>query len=609
MYIDKHTDRLRFFSELYESAKNSRSDVAASLTRHWNQYCGSDEIDGSAERAQAVRNITYEIIESQINSDIPAPKVDAKRYSVRHDHNATAIERLCAKVRDELPFEEFNDMDERYTYIFGGSVWLVEWDSERVDAGEVGGVKVSCISPEDFVPQPNIYRVEDMEYCFLRFITTRDELRRRYHITAEQARKAATEQEGLCRADDDTVTLVVCFWRDEAGEVCRFAWSGDVILSDVERYYRRKDCFCKKCGQRVNLCRCEKPERELRDLDGETLAHPIFLSDNNCIPATTTVFGGEGDEGCYEVPTRLPYYQPHSFPIVIRRNISADKQLLGQSDCEFLRPEQQQINKVESRIMQKLMRSGITPLVPEDASVTLNNAIFGQVIRLRPGESAANYGTVDTTPDIAQDIAQAERLYEHAKRVIGISDAYQGLDTTHNESGYARQIRIRQAAGRLESKRRMKYTAYAAIDRLIFEHYLAYADEPRVLSYTDCFGVKHQSTFNRYDFLEYDPTRDLYYYDDGYLFSVDLSGGPEQQREEMWEKNLENLQAGTLGDPADYATLLRYWQNQERSHYPFAKENVAYFLDLIRRKGESDDEYNGQYNGEESGDCGLPETV
>lgn len=609
MFIDRHTDRLSFFADLYENAKNSLAEVLDTLRMHYEQYKGSDLIDGSTERAQAVRNITYEIIESQVNSDIPAPKVDAKRYSIRHDRNAAAVERLCAKVRNELPFEEHNDMDERYTYIYGGSVWLVEWDSSYSEAGERGRVRVECINPRDFIPQPNIYRVEDMEYCFIRFVTTRDELCRKYGITREAAALAATEQEDLGgRHDEDTVTVVLCYWRNQAGEVCRFVWSGETVLADIEGFYKRKRCICTACGSSAEACRCEKPKRGFEDEGYETLSHDVLLDDGSILPATTTVYENEGDAAtrAYEIPTRIPYYVPRRFPVVIRKNTSCDKQLLGQSDCEFLRPQQQQINKVESRIMQKLMRSGITPLVPEDATITLNNAIFGQVIRLRPGESAASYGTVDTTPNISQDIAQGERLYEHAKRTIGISDAYQGLDTAKNESGYSRQIRLQQAAGRLESKRRMKYSAYAEIDRMIFEHYLAYADEPRVLSYTDCFGVRHRATFNRYDFLEYDPTANGYYYDDGYLFSVDLSGGPEQQREDMWEKNLKNLQAGTLGDPTAPATLLRYWQNQERAHYPYARENVAYFMDLIKRKGGASYECEQEQEGNPGG---LPQPV
>jgi hypothetical protein len=49
----------------------------------------------------------------------------------------------------------------------------------------------------------------------------------------------------------------------------------------------------------------------------------------------------------------------------------------------------------------------------------------------------------------------------------------------------------------------------------------------------------------------------------------------------LWERNLSNLQSGTLGDPASPATLLRYWQSQERAHYPFARENVEYFKALV----------------------------
>ena len=206
---------------------------------------------------------------------------------------------------------------------------------------------------------------------------------------------------------------------------------------------------------------------------------------------------------------------------------------------------------------------------------------------MKPGESAAQYGKVDTTPDISQDIAEAERLYEHSKRILGISDALQGLDTRTGESGYARQLKISQATGRLESKRKMKHTAYADMDRIIFEQYLAFADEPRGLVYKDAYGRIHNAEFNRYDFIEYDTTSGEYYYDDTYLFSVDLNGGAEYQREAIWERNLDNLKAGTLGDPTSNVTLLRYWQSQERAHYPHARENVEYFtLALEEEKGE-----------------------
>ena len=567
MRIENKTEalKLEFFKTLYRCAENSYAQRLDAFDRAMRQYKGSTEIDGSDEAAITVRNITYEIVESQVSSAIPSPKADPLSYSERRGRNATSIERLCRSIRSRLPFDEMNDMDERYTYIYGGSVWYVDWDNSSEYMGEVGGVRVECLSPRDFVPQPSIYDIDDMEYCFLKFVTTRSELTRRYGIPEEKTSLADFEYEYDGEADaSDTVKVVTCFYRDENGEIGRFIFSGDLTLQDLPRYYMRKKKVCLSCGEDEEMCRCKTGKIVTADVECEHVTH------------------SEG-EAC---GVDIPYYVPKLFPIAIRKNTSAEKQLFGQSDCDYIRPEQQAINKVESRILKKLLRAGITPIVPEDATIALNNSVFGQVIKMKPGESAAQYGKVDTTPDISQDIAEAERLYDHAKRVIGISDAFQGVDTgAYAESGYAKQLRISQASGRLESKRKMKHTAYARIDRIIFSLYLAFADEPRTLSYKDAYGRIHESEFTRYDFIEFDPKKGEYFFDDAYLFSVDLGGGNEYQREALWHRNLENLKAGTLGDPQDPATLLRYWQCQERAHYPHARENVEYFTDIGTNTG------------------------
>ena len=575
------TERLTFVKDLYENARMRYADTLYAHERHMSQYKGSDELDGSSVKACTVRNITYEMIESQVSSDIPLPKVDAACYSERRDRCAKSIERLLSSVRDKLPFEELNDIDERYTYIYGGSVWYAEWDNATRLGREVGGVRVYCLPPRDFIPQPNVYSIADMEYCFLRFTTTKSELMRKYGVSEDDLSLTESDPEGAGGFEEgECVPLIIAFYKDEEGELGKFVFSGELILADMPRMYRRKKRICISCGEMPDTCRCKKKRWQDEDVTSEALTSDIKLRDGHTIPEFTPVIkGGFSIDGSDITVKRseIPYYTPKSFPIVIRKNTSGDGQLFGQSDCEYIRPEQQAINKIESRILQKLLRAGITPIVPEDATVSLNNSVFGQVIKIKPGESAAQYGKVDTTPDISQDIAEAERLYDHAKRVLGISDALQGLDSNKNESGYSRQLRISQATGRLESKRKMKHTAYAALDRIIFELYLAFADEARALVYKDAYGRVHNAEFNRYDFVEYNAETGEFSFDDGYLFSVDLNGGAEYQREALWERNLENLRAGTLGNPESPVTLLRYWQCQERAHYPHARENVEYF--------------------------------
>ena len=109
--------RLEFFRTLYKCAENSYASRLDAFDRAMRQYKGSTEIDGSDEAAITVRNITYEIVESQVSSAIPSPKADAVSYNERRGRNATSIERLCRSVRSRLPFDEMNDMDERYTYL------------------------------------------------------------------------------------------------------------------------------------------------------------------------------------------------------------------------------------------------------------------------------------------------------------------------------------------------------------------------------------------------------------------------------------------------------------------------------------------------------------
>ena len=555
----KTKERLEKFRELYASALLATEDTRERLERHMEQYLGSDEIDGSRERASVVRNITYEVIESEINADIPVPKVDTSCYSEIRDQNARAIERLSSALRSRLPFEELNDRDERYTYIYGGSVFYVEWDNAQTDNAGEGGVRVHLLSPLDFIPQPGVDTVEDMEYCFLHFTTTRGELISKYGARAEDL--ALAECEYLADLDDpigDAVAVIVSFYRDEMGRVGKFVFSGQLALLDIPDYYKRKEEICTKCGKSHNECSCEEEACESKNVEYES----ITLSDGRKV--------------------QIPYYVPNNFPIVIRKNTPSDMILLGGSDCERIRPQQQAINKVESRILQKLLRSGVTPIMPEGTAITLSNAVFGQIIKARPGESINNYGKIDTTPDISQDIEEADRLYDQAKRVLGISDALQGLDANTSESGYARQLKIARASSRLETKKRMKHLAYCRIYELIFKHYLAFADEPRRFAYRDTFGKMHFTEFNRYDFIEQDKHGN-YYYDDSYLFNVDTNADAQYQSEVLWEINLTNLERGTLGDKTSPTTLMRYWQLQDKAHFPYARENVEYFQGLINQ--------------------------
>lgn len=609
MKIDlSNNDRLSFFQDLYEEARAYAENTYEKMSQHLEQYKGSNEIDDSPVKAKYVRNITYELVESQVTSYIPNPLVSPKRSGERAYRNAKSIETLLRNKRDELPFESMNDLDERYNPIYGGSVWLVEWDNSILSHNSVGDIKTSCLPPHRFIGQPNIYTIEDMEYCFVKFETTREEVVRKYGVKPSVAEETESDENS---ADDKSATIIVCYYKDEEDNVCEYVWSGDVELSHVTDYFSRKSKICVNCGKRKELCKCEHPEYEDKNEEYEELDRDIFRTDGTIIPSKSPkmdengqivmttgkrqVFEADGSIALDEFnlplgidepvpvfePTRLPYYKPKRIPIVIRKNTSQENNLFGQSDVEFIRPQQQAINKIESRITEKLLKAGVIPVVPEDYKGEITNEIYGEAFRADQSNHAL-FGRIDLQVNISQDLAEAERLYDQAKRILGISSSYQGQADSSAQSGRAKQIQVQQSAGRLDSKRQMKNVAYAEMDRIIFEYYLAYADEPRHAVYRDGNGILQEYIFNRYDFIEVDEAGE-YYYDDGYLFRTDASMDVERNREFLWQENRLNFQSGAYGNPADPQTLLIFWQNMERDHYPFASDNVERFKDVVNQ--------------------------
>lgn len=606
MIFDFSGGKLNFFKSLYQEARDAYGEELEAMERRMKQYLGDKEIDSSSVPATHIRNITYELIESQVTGYIPSPIVSPKKDGKRGYRNAKSIETLCRRLRNDLPFERINDQDERSAPTYGASIFLLEWDESVHTHNTTGDVRVTCLTPEEFIPQPNVYSdVNDMQYCFARFETTKEEIVARYGVKPSVAED--TESDETAHDDGYTATVYVCYYRNAKGKISKYAWSGETELQDEDDFYARRVKVCQVCGKRDGVCHCDDPRFKTVVSEYEELTEPITLSDGTIIPvevpsikdgevltrierrqSTTTdgqmVFDGgefmvpvvEDVPVAIKEPTRLPYYTPDMFPIVIRKNVSKQGSLYGQSDCDVIRPQQQAINKLESRIMQKLLRSAVTPVLPDDASISPENTIFGQVIRMHPGQSASQYGIVDTTPDIQADVMQSERCYEQAKLLLGISASFQGQPDPSAQSGRAKQLQIQQAAGRLDSKRRMKNAAYADIDKVIFQLYLAYSDEPRPAVYTDSNGVRHNVEFNRYDFLLRDEAG-KWYYDDQYMFSTDPAIDIEESRPTLWEENLKSFQMGAFGDLASPETLLIYWRNMERAHYPYARENVERF--------------------------------
>ena len=267
-------------------------------------------------------------------------------------------------------------------------------------------------------------------------------------------------------------------------------------------------------------------------------------------------------------PTLIPYYRPDRMPIVLQKNVSVYGKLLGSSDVDAIETQQNTVNRMEQKIIDRLVKAGTKITMPPDATYRVDTE-DSEVIRLKNIQDRQYIATYDFSGNIESELAYLSIAYEEARQILGITNSFQGREDRTATSGVAKEFQAAQSAGRLESKRVMKAAAYAELFEMMFQFQLAYSDEPRSVSYRDHKGDTVYETFNRYDFLKQDADG-AWYWNDEFLFSVDSNEALEANRTAMWQETRMNLQTGAFGNPQETETLILFWSKMEELHYPGA---------------------------------------
>ena len=545
--------RLALWRGRFGRAEAAYAGELTRMERRERQYQGDRTLEplvagDKTTRAAHVRNLSAELIEAQVDASIPAPRVTARR---REDEDlARIIEDMLRNEMDRLPMEQLNDLMERMVPIQGGAAFLLDWDSGTSSHDSVGELSVLALHPRQIIPQEGVWDgLDRADYVFVKLPQTRDGLRRRYgDVLPEEARSdalSAPEGEG-----EDCLTQLVAYYRNDRGGVGVFSWVGDTVLEDREDYQASAS---------------QEDGRD--DAAGETVIDGPLLRSNRppLLPEP-----GEA--------IRVPAYRPGIYPLILQKNVSVYGHFLGESDLDKIADQQRTVNRIESKIIDKLLKSGSYITLPDDASIRVDTEDL-KVIRPGTHQNKELIGVYDLQGDVGQDLVYLAQVYEEARQAIGITDAYQGRRDTTATSGRAKEFSAAQAAGRMESKRVLKQAAYAALYEAMFRFRLAYASEPRPVVSADPQGLPAYRAFDRWDFLERDAAGE-WYWNDRFLFSCDASVPLAGNRETLWQETRMNLQTGAFGDPQDPETLLLFWTRMRSLHYPTAEET----LEWLKRK-------------------------
>lgn len=583
--------KLTMWKERYSKALSAYSDCLRKISERDDAYRGSvsprkNYVDNDKEKSADThrRNIIYELIETQIDTAIPQPKVTAKR---KEDEGlAKTIEDMLRDELDRLSFEILNDRSERMTPIQGGSFYLCEWDESKRTHTTIGENVITLLNPKQVIPQAGLTELEEMEYLFVKVPKTKEYIKRQYHVELDE--QDGEEEPEIRNADGDTdnsndlVTQYIAYYRQENGSIGMYSWVLDTELCDIEDYQARKRFICAECGASVlppsnsgssKCLMCGSKKIKESSSDGEFINRPIKLSDGQ------EIYADELN------PVNIPFYKPDIFPVVLQRNVSQFNSFLGGSDVDAIFDQQATTNRISSRIIEKLLTGGTLTTLPSDAAIRTDNAI-GKTLPIANAADRDKISQIDLTCDISQEMAFLAQIYEEARQTLGITDSFQGRNDSTATSKVAKEFAAKQSAGRLESKRQMKNFAYSKLFEILFKFKLAYADEPRPVLSKSPEGEQIYEEFNRYDFLRIDASGELYWNDD-FEFSVDASSSLASNREAMWQETRNNFETGAFGDPSSLETLILFWSKMDMLHYPGAGETKRYLTDIKRQQEQA----------------------
>ena len=153
MINPKERKKLDKWRRRYEEAKQAYSEDLNAMKTCTRMYDGDRAVNGNPNKSKSptkvsinVRNITYELIESQVDSSIPMPKVIP--IHKEDEKLAQDIETALQNEIRLLHFNELNDKQERIVPIIGGDFMHVDCDNTKGHPCTIGGLSVSERHPK-----------------------------------------------------------------------------------------------------------------------------------------------------------------------------------------------------------------------------------------------------------------------------------------------------------------------------------------------------------------------------------------------------------------------------------------------------------------------------
>lgn len=183
-------EKLDRIIDLYRDAVGKKASIDERVTRRNALYKGTHLVrdkrkGGMAKKpAYCKRNMCFELIETQINNAIPAPKVTPR--DPVNNNLSTDLEGYLKMEMDRIQSEMLNDEAERGTLKQGTSFYLIGWDETQTTPTTRGELFIKYYPIDKVYPQPGVSNIEDAEYIFVRDLVSCAKIKKDYGVDIKE---------------------------------------------------------------------------------------------------------------------------------------------------------------------------------------------------------------------------------------------------------------------------------------------------------------------------------------------------------------------------------------------------------------------------------------
>jgi hypothetical protein len=554
----EQSDKLQKWKGKLEKAMDKHNSFR-SMAAEWDSiYNGTKQTGDSKNRfgentedARQVINLTMQLIEAQINADVPTPRVDA--LEINDEQKKDMIEGMLTYMSSGSELRRLTSLNERIVKKNSYCAFKVMYNPDYAAHTFRGKIETTNPHPCNVIPQPGVYKVADMDYMFhienrtIDYVCSRYGEEFRSDLEEDNAEFSYLEDMSGSTATDTSnnlVSVIEAWYKDSDGDVCLLTWVNQTILKDEPKFYYKRD----ENNQPIMTEQITIQPQEQQQQDPNQPQQ---------MPQTV------------EVQCRVP----KRFPFVIWYNIPKEKSFYGKSDVEIIRDQQEGIKKLLSMEEEKQIK-GTTKIFVRKGSGLKDKLTNATSQILETDDPNTDVITKDLkTPD--NSLENLFNIYKmNAKEVLGVTDAYQGSLDNKTLSGKAIQSLSANSQARISVKQNEKEIAFTELYQLYYDFLIAFYDDKIPYRMEGADNNPKFGYFDKSQLIKQDAAGEWYYPEFDIYITTD--SGITRDKNQLFQSTVDLATKGMM-DSVELWTVLEYLG------YP----NASAILDMEKQKQQA----------------------